>query len=99
MSESMAAVIGLSALTFLLKGAGSLVGRIPEPLARRLGGLAPALLAGLVVTELFGPGGTPHVDAKAAGVAVALVLAWRRAPLAVTVIAGAAVAALLRALT
>jgi hypothetical protein len=90
--------MGLSALTWACKGAGSLLPRIPEPLARRTAGLAPALLAGLVVTEVLDGNWLPRLDAKAAGVAVALVLAWRRTPLPVTVVAGAAVAALLRAL-
>jgi branched-subunit amino acid transport protein len=96
-SGSLAALIGLSALTVALKGVGSLLPRLPEPVSRRLPGLAPALLAGLVVTEITGKSGWPHVDAKLGGVAVALLLAWRRAPLAVTVVAGAAAAALLRA--
>jgi branched-subunit amino acid transport protein len=98
MSASLAALVGLSILTMALKGAGPLLPRVPEPVARRLPGLAPALLAGLVATEVSGGNGLPHVDAKLAGVAVALVLAWRRAPLALIVIAGAAVAAGLRAL-
>jgi branched-subunit amino acid transport protein len=71
---------------------------VPEPVARRTAGLAPALLAALVVTELTSANGVPHVDAKLAGVAAAAVLSWRRAPFAVCVIAGALVAALLRAL-
>jgi branched-subunit amino acid transport protein len=99
MSATFAAVLGLSALTMAIKAAGSLVPRIPRPVARRLGGLAPALLAGLVVTELAGPDGLPRLDASLAGVAVAVVLTWRRAPILLAVVAGAAVAALLRALT
>jgi len=99
MSGSLAALIGLTAVTMALKGLGPLLPRIPDAVARRLPGLAPALLAALVVTEVTGKNGWPHVDAKLAGVAVALLLAWRRAPLAVTVIAGAATAAVLRALS
>jgi branched-subunit amino acid transport protein len=91
-----AGILVLAALTFLFKGAGALVRHVPPPVARRLGGLAPALLAALVVTELTGDEGLPRLDAKAAGVAVAAVLAWRRAPFAVCVVAGAAVAACLR---
>lgn len=98
MSPTLAAVVGLSAATMLIKAAGSLAPSIPDALARRFAGLAPALLAGLVVAEVAGADGIPDVDAKLAGVAVALLLAWRRAPLAVTVIAGAATAAALRAL-
>jgi branched-subunit amino acid transport protein len=93
----IATVVVLAALTAVLRGAGALLPSIPDELARRLGGLAPALLAALVVTELTGASGMPALDAKAAGVAVAVLLAWRRAPFAVCVIGGAAVAALLRA--
>ena len=91
-----AAIVVLALVTFLFKGAGALVRSIPAPVERRLGGLAPALLAALVVTELTDGNGVPTLDAKAAGVAVALVLAWRRAPFVVCVVAGAAVAAGLR---
>ena len=91
-------VLGLAAVTMMLKGAASLLPRIPDTVAARLVGLAPALLAALVMTELTDPSGLPRLDEKAAGVAAAVVLAWRRAPFAICVAAGAATAALLRAL-
>lgn len=97
MSPSVAAVIGLSALTIFMKAAGSLLPRIPDVLARRTKGLAPALLAGLIVTEVVGADGVPDVDPKLAGVAVALFLTWRRAPLGLAIVAGAATAAVIRA--
>lgn len=90
------AILALGAITFVFKGAGSLLPSVPDPIARRLGGLAPALLAALVVTELTDAHGVPHVDAKLAGVTAAVVLASRRAPFALTVVVGAAVAAGLR---
>lgn len=93
-----ATVVVLGLVTVLLKGAGALVGRIPDALARRLAGLAPALLAALVYVELAGGHDLPRLDAKAAGVGAAVVLAAFRAPFAVCVVAGAAVAACLRAL-
>lgn len=100
MSGTLSAVLWLSAITIAIKGAGSLLlARMPAELVRRLGGLAPALLAGLVVAEVVGADGVPAIDAKLAGVAVALVLAHLRAPLMLTITAGAAVAAVLRALT
>lgn len=92
----VAAVVLLAVLTLGLKGAGALLPSIPAPLARRLGGLAPALLAALVVTEMTGEGGLPVVDEKLAGVAVAVVLAWRRAPFGICVVAAAVVAGGLR---
>jgi hypothetical protein len=97
-SPTLVAVIGLSAVTMMVKAAGSLAPRIPDAIAKRSAGLAPALLAGLIVSDVAGADGLPDVDAKLAVVAVALLLAGRRLPLAVTVIAGAATAAALRAL-
>ena len=100
MSATLTAVLALSAVTWAIKGAGPLLwSRVPPALSRRLSGLAPALLAGLVMTEMTGPDGSVDIDAKLAGVAVALLLAWRKAPLWITVSAGAAVAAGLRAAT
>ncbi|HEX2850304.1 MAG TPA: AzlD domain-containing protein [Acidimicrobiales bacterium] len=92
----LVAIVVLAAATILIKGAGSLLPEIPDAVAARLGGLAPALLAALVITELTGADGIPRLDAKAAGVGVAVVLAAVRAPFAVCVVAGAAVAAVLR---
>ena len=92
------AVLALGAITVLIKGAGALLPHPPEHLARRLGGLAPALLAALVWVELAGDDGVPDLDAKTAGVAAAVVLFVVRAPFAVCVVGGAAVAAALRLL-
>lgn len=91
-------VVLLAVATIALKGAASVLPRVPDGLARRTAGLAPALLAALVVVEVTGADGVPQLDAKTAGVAAALVLAALRAPFAACVIAGAAVAALLRQL-
>ena len=93
----IAAIAVLAGLTFLMKGAGALLPEVPNRVARRLGGVAPALLAALVLTETTGDGAVPQVDAKVAGVALAVLLAWRKAPFAVCVVAGAATTALLRA--
>jgi branched-subunit amino acid transport protein len=61
--------------------------------------LAPALLAALVVTQTFGTPGGITIDERLAGVAAAgAVIAAGRSAL-VAVVAGAAVAALLRAVT
>ena len=92
----VATVLVLGAITALVKGAGALLPHPPEHLARRLGGLAPALLAALVWVELAGSDGVPDLDAKTAGVVAAVVVFALRAPFAVCVVTGAAVAALLR---
>jgi hypothetical protein len=97
MSASSTVLLVLTLLTVALKGAAAVVPRIPAVLARRTAGLAPALLAGLVVTQLTSKSGWLHADAKLAGVAAATALAALRAPLAICVIAGAVVAAVLRA--
>ncbi len=87
---------GLALATFALRGTGPVLPRIPEALTQRTTGLAPALLAALVMTQLVTGGW--HLDVKAAAVAVAAMLAALRAPLLASVIAGAAVAAGLRLL-
>lgn len=99
MTGVLGLVVGLTVLTALLKGAGALLPDLPPGLAARLAGLAPALLAALVYVELTGDGDAPRLGAKAAGVGAAIVLAWRRAPFALCIVAGAAVAAGLRAAT
>lgn len=58
--------------------------------------LPVALLAALVAIQTFtGAGGAPVLDARAAGLAVAIVLLILRAPFIVVVVAAAAAAALL----
>jgi branched-subunit amino acid transport protein len=60
--------------------------------------LAPAVLAALVAVELTGSNGLIHLDVKVPAVIVAGGLAALRVPFIVCVVAGALVAALLRAL-
>ncbi|HEY3727046.1 MAG TPA: AzlD domain-containing protein [Solirubrobacteraceae bacterium] len=96
-------VAGLTITTAAIKAFGPLVfgGRqLPPLLARVIPLLAPALLAALVVTETTGGHGrTISVDARVGGLVVAAVALWLRAPLAVVVVAAAAVTALLRLVT
>jgi branched-subunit amino acid transport protein len=89
---------GLAVGTWAVKGAGALVPDLPEGLQSRLQGIAPALLAALVLSQLVGHGGLPHLDARLVGVAVAIILAAVRMPVLVVVIAAAAVTAGLRRL-
>ena len=94
--------VGLCALTtFTNKGLGPLLlgaRELPAPVVRVVVLLGPPLLAALVVTTALADGGRLHVGADTAGVAVAGLLLWRRAPVLVVVIAAAAVTAGLRAL-
>lgn len=99
-------IAGVAAVTYLIKGFGpAVVGdrELPERFLGVVGLLASALLAALVVTSAFvdnrGPsGGVLHVGADTAGVAVAGLLLWLRAPLLVVVIGAAVVAGGLRAI-
>ena len=73
--------------------------RLPAVLERCLDLIPAALLAALVMHETFGVGQALRVDARAAGVGAAVVVAWRRAPLILVIVTGAAVTAAVRALS
>jgi branched-subunit amino acid transport protein len=94
---ALALVVGLASLSFIMRATGSLLPNLPSAITDRTAGLAPALLAALVAIQLNGPNGLIHLDVKVPAVLVAAVLAAFRAPFIVCVIAGALVAALLRA--
>ena len=102
MSRAWAAVILLGVLTILLKAvAPVLVGgrhiRMgPMPVISHL---PSALFAALIVTQVFAREGAVMVDARAAGLIVALVGAWRRAPPLVILLAAVAVTAAIRHLS
>lgn len=71
-----------------------------RPLLNTLAGRLPAaLLAALIVTGAFVRGHSLVLDARLAGLAVAVLLLLARAPLVVVVLAAAATAAGLRLLT
>jgi branched-subunit amino acid transport protein len=94
-----AAVLVGAAGCYALKLAGLSVPRrvLDHPRARRIAGVLPvALLAALAATQTFGDGRHLTVDARAAGLAVAVLAIWRRAPFLVVVCAAAATAALVR---
>ena len=96
---SWAVVLGLSAGAYLFKVLGLVV--LPRVSAiRRLTPivslLPPALLMALVVTQTVERAGGLVLDERAAGLAVAGLLVWRRAPFLVVVVVSAAVTALLR---
>jgi hypothetical protein len=64
---------------------------------RRIADLLPiALLAALIATQTFASGRHLEIDARFAGLLVAVFLVWRRAPFLIVVFGAAAVAALLR---
>lgn len=97
-----AGVLGTAVGCYLLKLAGLSVPQrlLAAPRIRSMSALLPiALLAALTAVQVFGHGRGVALDARAAGLAFAVVALILRAPFLVVVVGAAAVAALLRALT
>jgi hypothetical protein len=95
----MVAVIALLGLaSFAMRGSGAALPRLPATVSSRLAGIAPALLAALVVTGMTTDRGIVALDSRLAGVALGAALAVLRVPFAVCMVCAAAVTALLRAL-
>lgn len=96
------AILLACAIAFGLKLAGYLVplSILETPWVSRVTTLLPvALLASLVVTQaLLTSSGAASIDARAAGVGVAIVALALRAPFLVVVLLAAVTAALIRAL-
>jgi branched-subunit amino acid transport protein len=95
-------LLGLSAISYALKAIGPVLagGRQLGPQLRRILDLvAVPLLAALILTQTVGHGPRLVLDARVPALAVAGVLVWRRAPFLVVVLAAAATAALIRAVT
>ena len=85
---------------YLVKLAGLSVPEriLAAPVVRRVGDALPiALLSALVGLQAFTSGGDLALDARAAGVAVAVVAVRMRAPFLAVVVAAAVTAAALRA--
>lgn len=101
MSATWTAVIVVGAATVALKAAGPVIlgGR---PLPPRLAGvielLTPAVLAGLVATQVLGDGRSLVLDDRALGLAAAVAALALRAPTLLVVVTAAATTALARAL-
>lgn len=94
-------VIALSATAYSLKVLGFVVvgGRTMPPLVERCLALIPAsLLAALIAKDTFTVAQDLVIDARAVGLAVAVLAVWRRAPFIVVVIGASAATALARAL-
>lgn len=96
-----AAVLATAAGCYLLKLVGLWVPErvLSSRVVRAVTTLLPiALLAALATVQTFGAGESVHLDARAAGLAFAVVALVLRAPFIAVVVGAAAVAALLRAL-
>lgn len=100
MSDPWAVVLLVGIATMGLKAAGPLAlgGKsLPPKVMGAVAALAPALLAALVVTQVFDGGQRIVFDERLVAIAVAGALLAARLPILVAVIAAAAVTALLRA--
>ncbi len=94
-------VFALAATAYGFKVLGLiLVGdRTMPPLLDRCLALIPAaLIAAIVVKDTFSVGQHLQLDARAVGVGAAAIAAWRKAPLILVIVIGAAVTAAVRAL-
>ena len=94
-------VLVLAAGAYALKALGLVLfgGRhLPPTLDRCLALIPAALIAALVVKDTFSIGQDLQLDARAAGLAAAVVAAWRQLPLIAVIVLGAGVTAAVRAL-
>jgi hypothetical protein len=101
-SATWVVVAGAGGGTLVLKGLApaALGGReLPGRLVGAMALLAPTLLAALIVTNTFAHGRDLVLDARAAGLAAALVAVLLRAPVLVVILVAAVTAGGLRAIT
>lgn len=98
MTWTLVLLLAVGAYGFKVLGLVVLGGRhLPTPLDRCLALIPAALIAALVVKDTVSVGQELVIDARLAGVSVAVIAAWRRAPLIVVIVLGAVVTALVRA--
>jgi branched-subunit amino acid transport protein len=72
---------------------------MPPALERTLLLIPAALLAGLITKDTFTTGQDIVIDARLAGVSVAILATWRKMPLVVVIVLGVGTTAALRALS
>jgi branched-subunit amino acid transport protein len=97
MTWTLVILLTLGAYAFKVTGLVFLGGRSLPPMFERCLALIPAaVVTALVMKDTFTNGQDLVLDARALGIAVAGVAAWRKAPLIVVIVLGAAVTALLR---
>lgn len=90
---------GVGAYLLKLAGLSIPASVLEHPLVHRVADLVPvALLAALVGVQVFASGATLVVDARAAGLAAAVVALLLRAPFIVVVLVAAMTAAIIRLL-
>lgn len=97
MSWTLIVLLALGAYAFKFTGLVVIGARTLPPVFERCLALIPAaVISALIVKDTLTRGQDIVIDARAAGIAVAVVAAWRRAPLIVVIVVGAAVTALVR---
>lgn len=97
MSWTLIVLLALGAYAFKFAGLVVVGARTLPPRFERCLALIPAaVISALIVKDTLTAGRDIVIDARAAGIAVAILAAWRRAPLIVVIVAGAAVTALVR---
>ncbi|SDP35871.1 Branched-chain amino acid transport protein (AzlD) [Nakamurella panacisegetis] len=90
-------VAGLGVYLFKLAGMSVPPTVLARPRVQRVAALVPVvLLAALIAVQTVGRGQSIHLDARLAGVAIAGLAIWRRAPFLVVVFAAAVTTALVR---
>ena len=98
---SWAALLAFGAASYAIKAIGPVVvgkRELPGWAMQALNLLPVAMLAAIVLVGTLDGGRKLQVDARLAGLAVAAVLIWRKAPFLVVIVAAAAVTAAIRAL-
>jgi branched-subunit amino acid transport protein len=97
MTWTLIILLTIGAYTFKVTGLVILGGRTLPPIFERCLALIPAaVVTALVMKDTFTQGQELVLDARALGIAVAVIAAWRKAPLIVVIVLGAVVTALVR---
>jgi branched-subunit amino acid transport protein len=98
MSWTFVFVLAATAYAFKVLGLVIIGDRALPPVLDRCLGLIPAaLISAIIVKDTFSVGQHLQLDARAAGVGVAVIAAWRKLPLIAVIVIGAGVTALVRA--
>ena len=97
MTWTLIILLTIGAYAFKVTGLVILGGRTLPPIFERCLALIPAaVVTALVMKDTFTQGQELVLDARALGIAVAVIAAWRKAQLIVVIVLGAAVTALVR---
>ena len=97
MTWTLILLLAAGAYAFKFTGLVIIGARTLPPIFERCLALIPAaVISALIVKDTLTQGQDIVIDARAAGIAVAIVAAWRRAPLIAVIVLGAAVTAAVR---